>query len=59
MRTIKMILNTATLNNAHNAAVRASLSVKSLNLSNAEKSMAYKFGVGAELQMLGKLIRTA
>ena len=57
MRTIKMILNTVALS-THKEAVRASWSVKSLNLSKAEKSMAFKFGVGAELQMLGKLIRT-
>jgi hypothetical protein len=56
MRTIKMILNTVALS-THKEAVRASLSVKSLNLSKAEKSMAFKFGVGPQLELLHTLIR--
>ena len=51
-----MILNTVALS-THKEAVRASLSVKSLNLSKAEKSMAFKFGVGPQLELLNTLIR--
>ena len=58
MRTIKMILNTAAMKASHTEAVRASLSVNARRLSKAEQSMAFKFGVGAELQLIGKLIRS-
>ena len=61
MRVLHVTLTAAQMRSMHNEAVKASFSVKGkpARLSKAEQSVAFKFGVGAELEMLGKQIHTA